>query len=401
MKIVVKNRPARSVNFLCFIFVNRITPAPGAATSSLRFKTIVEEPLCPVEILDTLEHPSGVFTGPEASRIKHTTQCINPRSKPVFLSRVLIAVSLLAAATTSQAAIFGDDNRADVTAQSAMSDWGRSTAIAVLTSNEEVQADGRLRLLTDPIGKLLCQDERFTQQPSLAYACSGFLIAPDILVTAGHCQVNTGEVRNEPEMYCKVFDWLFDYQANDKGETQTADIPMDRLYRCKRTIYAVVDDHAPFRDFAIVQLDRPVTGRRPFKIAKSPVAVGDALAMIGYPMGLPMKSADRARVIFNNPNAMAFVTNLDALAGNSGSAVLNSQNEIAGILIGGTPTMDTVTDKANKCERLNRCDDNGKNCTLPDTDPKKLPPSFQVTGSDVQRIGPVIEILKSMGISGF
>lgn len=317
------------------------------------------------------------------------------------MRKLLISFVILTASSGAMAAIFGDDNRVDITPDSPMAELGRSTAIALLSTNQEIQADGRLRLLTDRIDGRLCKDERFSNQESLQYACSGFLIAPDILLTAGHCQVNVGEVRNEPELYCKAYDWLFDFQVSDKGEIQTSDVSMDRLYHCKRTIYAINEEHAPYRDFAIVQLDRPVTGRKPFQLATGATGLGDSVAMIGYPMGLPMKFADHARVIFNNPQAMSFITNLDSIEGNSGSGVFNANHEIVGIMIGGTPVMSTVDDKTNKCERVNRCDDNAQNCTLPDTDPKKLPASFQATGSEVQRIGPVIEMLKAMGVPGF
>jgi len=320
--------------------------------------------------------------------------------------------TLLTAATTAlaafagpmpqarAAAIFGEDNRSEVTASSPFADLARATAIAVINGIEEVQPDGRLTVAADHSDRL-CKDERFRNQGFLAPSCSGFLIGPDILLTAGHCQTNSGEeIRGETEMYCKVFDWLFDFQVLEDGEPQTRDIPMDRLYHCKRIIYAVSDERSPFRDFAIVQLDRPVTGRKPFKVATGAVAVGDSVAAIGNPMGLPTKVADRARVTFNNPLAMTFITNIDSYEGNSGSAVFNAKKEIVGILIGGTPSIGLVEDKANKCERLNRCDDNGQNCLLPDRDPKNFP-GFQAIGTEVQRIAPVIEVLKAMEIPGF
>lgn len=303
----------------------------------------------------------------------------------------------------ARAAIFGEDNRNDLTVESPVYQLGRATAVAVISTNRVTQPDGRLSIMTEPLTATtgFCADERFALQQSLSLSCSGFLIAPDLLVTAGHCQTNVDEVRNNSGGYCEVFSWLFDYQMSPQGELKTTDIPPERLYNCKQIIYAVADQHEPFRDFAIVQLDRPVLDREPLKIAELPISLGDSVTMIGYPTGLPMKLTDRARVTFNDPSTMAFVTNLDALDGNSGSAVLNSKGEIAGILVSGTPSRRSWLDTTKQCERVNRCDDDGKNCILPDEDPKKVQPSFQAIGSDVQRIQPVLGVLKSMGVKGF
>jgi V8-like Glu-specific endopeptidase len=307
---------------------------------------------------------------------------------------ILLLVFLLITGFSAKASVFGEDDRHYVTKSSKFATLGSSTAVAVISHNQQKSPTGNINIMTDRLDGLLCKDERFSSDPSLSYACTGFLIAPDILITAGHCQVNIGEVRNKADGYCEIFDWLFDYQKSADGTVQTEEISPEKIYRCKQTIYAVVEEKPPYRDFAIVQLARPVRDRFPLTLAKTGVQTREPLSMIGYPMGSPMKSADNAQVIYNNPSTSAFVTNLDAFEGNSGSPVFNSKNEVVGILIGGTPSMSTITDPVNKCDRVNRCDNDGKNCLLPDLDPKRIPKSFQVVGSDVQRIAPVIEILR-------
>lgn len=123
----------------------------------------------------------------------------------------------------AHAAIFGKDDRTDVTPHSVFSILGRSVAVAVLSANIEPSTTkmGTFKLNTDTLDGLLCPDERFAQDPSLSYSCSGFLVAPDLLVTAGHCQVNTGESRNEPGMYCEAFGWLFGYQRDASGNVSS------------------------------------------------------------------------------------------------------------------------------------------------------------------------------------
>lgn len=319
-----------------------------------------------------------------------------------LIRKIFLLIAAVVSVPPAHASIFGADDRVDVISPSAAAGLGQATAIGVNTGLITVRPDGRLDLYSDPMDELLCSDQRFIKQRYLSFNCSAFLIAPDVLVTAGHCQANPGEMhKNEPEGYCKVFDWLFDFQVDETGVAPTKNISADRLYHCKRTIFAINESVAPFRDFAIIQLDRPVAGRKPLKIAQAPVVLGDAVSMIGYPMGLPMKYAGNARVKFNDPSAMAFVANLDSFDGNSGSAVFNARDELVGILVGGTPSLSRFERPGEKCNVLNRCDDNGENCLMPDTDPKAKLPGFQAVGSDVQRIGPVIEVLKSMGVAGF
>lgn len=294
----------------------------------------------------------------------------------------------------SQAAIFGVDDREQITPRSIHYQLARSTAIAVLSSNVEASGADKLKLSVDQLTNL-CPSERFALHPSLSYACSGFLVAPDIIVTAGHCMVNTGESRNETELYCKAFSWLFDYHTDINGRTQIEGIPEDKMYRCKQVIYAVKDERAPYRDYALVQLDRPVQGRTPFKINPEMIKNSDQFSMIGYPLGTPAKRSSAAPVLLNNIKRQSFITTLDAFEGNSGSVVLNARNEAVGILVGGTPIEGMVPKSGMNCDVYNRCNMSGTACTVKDRD-TSLFPGFQKTGSEVQRIEPVFKLLKQL-----
>lgn len=300
-------------------------------------------------------------------------------------------------ACLAQAAIFGADDRALVTPSSGYAEAGRAVAVAVLSSSIEPSPTrmGAYKISPGGFRKYLCAEERFVEQPSLSYACSGFLVAPDLLVTAGHCMVNTGETRDESGMYCSVYGWLFDYQNDESGHTRTDGIPADKYYTCSKILYAVNDEKPPFRDYALVKLDRPVVGRKPLLMASAPVAVGDALSMLGFPLGMPLVSADHARVVFDNPARSSFLTTLDAFGGNSGSVVLNARGEAAGILVGGNPIYDSYVDMGAGCERWNRCDEDGQNCRRPDPDTRVFP-NYQGVGSDVQRIAPIRELIQSL-----
>ena len=308
---------------------------------------------------------------------------------------ILVFSFLMMKGISSFASIYGRDDRRDLTANSSQASFGKATAIAVLTGNETWLANGKLNLDVESLSSILCADEKFSSDPSLSYSCSGFLVGPDLIATAGHCMVNHGESKNETEGYCKAYDWLFDYQKDQQGQTQTKEISADKVYHCRRIIYAVSDEVAPFLDFALVQLDRPVKDREPLKLSSAEVKMGAPVSMIGYPLGMPMKLTDGARVMANESSSPALLTNLDAFDGNSGSAVFNAQNEVIGILVSGRPSEIFYEDKQNKCSRFNSCDEEGAHCKVPQQFPDRNP-LFQKPGSDVQRISPLIELIKNL-----
>jgi V8-like Glu-specific endopeptidase len=309
---------------------------------------------------------------------------------------VILALALLAMCSSSvEAAIFGSDDRQPLLSSSVNRELGQAVAIAVLKGNSTFESSGKMNLTTTRLSSFVCRDERFSSDPSLSYSCTGFLVAPDLLVTAGHCMTNQGDVQNETGGYCGVYNWLFDFQSSSDGSTQLDQIPTDRIYACKKIIYAVQDEASPLRDFALVQLDQPVKGRTPLRLAHAPVGVGDSSTMIGFPLGTPMKYTNNAKVVFDNPKSASFLTNLDAFDGNSGSPVFNSSNEVTGILVSGTPDSIFVEDKANRCQRYNKCKDDGTGCMDPSMDKPKFN-EYQAAGSAVQRIAPILELLENL-----
>lgn len=306
----------------------------------------------------------------------------------------LAVLGLLVLSSVASAAIFGVDNREAIKPSSPHYQVARATAISVLSSLHKPAGPGAISLWVDELVNL-CPTERFAKDPSLSYACSGFLVAPDLIVTAGHCMVNTGESRNETKNHCEAFSWLFDFNVDVNGQINTDNVPAANLYKCKQVVFAVKDERAPFRDYALVQLDRPVLGRTPLKLASAPIPAGSLLSMIGYPLGTPAKRSAPAAILRNNPAHQVLITSLDAMEGNSGSAVLNAKNEVVGILIGGTPSQGFVPARNRACEIYNKCSDVGTNCLLPDTDTSVFP-GYQRVGSEVQRIAPVLELIKQL-----
>lgn len=300
--------------------------------------------------------------------------------------KTTLCLSLLFSITQASAAIFGADDRVSIRPGSEGYELSRSTAIAVLSANWKPTTPGKIRLDVESLEDMFCPTVRFVKQKSLSYPCSGFLVAPDVIMTAGHCMVNTGVSRNETDTYCKGFSWLFDFHEG----LDTENVSASNHYKCKRVIYAVKDEKAPFRDYALVQLERPVRDRKPLKLSTTGLVANDTYSMIGHPFGLPSKLSKNARLAVNNPSRQSFLTNLDAFDGNSGSAVFNSKKEVVGILVGGTPSINRVTN--GRCDVLNRCSESRTNCLQPDKDTSVFP-GYQGVGSEVQRIGPAAQLL--------
>ena len=167
----------------------------------------------------------------------------------------------------------------------------------------------------------VCSNERFKDQVTLP-RCSGFLVAPDVLVTAGHCVTNSYD--------CENYSWVFDY-VNDTKKINKKDV-----FKCKNIISRkqTMGIFAT-KDYAVIKLDRVAENRSPLKFRKrGSVKKGTELVVIGHPSGLPLKIADGAKVIKKRWNF--FYANLDTYGGNSGSAVFNQKTgEVEGILIQG------------------------------------------------------------------
>jgi V8-like Glu-specific endopeptidase len=192
----------------------------------------------------------------------------------------------------------------------------------------------------------ICSKERFSQQISAAN-CSGFLVAEDKLVTAGHC------IRSEAD--CMNFKWVFDYRVefSDQG---TINVPKTSVYTCKKIISRSLDNVTK-DDYAFIELDRKVTDRQPLKVRRGgKVEKGAPLVVIGHPTGLPTKIADGANV--RTLQGKYFVANLDTYGGNSGSAVFNVETEeVEGILVRGET--DYVLNSTLGCQVSNVCPADG------------------------------------------
>ena len=203
----------------------------------------------------------------------------------------------------------------------------------------------------------VCSSEKFSQQ-QVAPSCSGFLVGPDLLVTAGHCY-NSFDL---PENVCANFMWVFDYEMKSTIHNPTKGLKIADIYGCKQVVSVKRDN---LYDFAIIRLDRKVVGRQPLKFRTTgKVPSTSSLLVIGHPTGLPTKIADSGKIT-KNTEFTRFSTTLDTFHGNSGSAVFDAvTGQVEGILIMGKNDYQPSDMKNPKsCLTTNKCDENAMNCS--------------------------------------
>lgn len=234
---------------------------------------------------------------------------------------------LAAVLLENQRVIYGSDDRQDLF-QVTDPDMRRDAdcVVALVDRTQLVDnGDGTSQLQVQNFGAAnnLCAGERFRDQPTVAF-CSGFLVAPDIVATAGHCVDSTtvGDTR-----------FVFGFQMVN-ATTARERIANTEIYRGA----ALIDrrEEGAGADWALVRLDRVVTDHELARVRSTGrIPNGQAVHVIGHPSGLPIKVAAGASVRDNSPTAF-FVANLDTYGGNSGSPVFNSQSHaVEGILVRG------------------------------------------------------------------
>ncbi|MCC6277957.1 MAG: proprotein convertase P-domain-containing protein [Oligoflexia bacterium] len=246
-----------------------------------------------------------------------------------------------------ESVIYGQDNRLDVfeVQNQAVVNLARST-VALMRSSSVTASGNGFKISGSNYGLAynLCTTERFREQTSAAF-CSGSLVGPNLILTAGHC------VRSQRD--CENTKFVFGFGLYQSGATPNF-VPTNDVYDCAQLVHSEQDDNGP--DFAVVRLSRNVVGRQPLAYrTEGALKKNDPLLVIGHPAGIPTKVAGGAAVRADS-NSGYFVANLDTYGGNSGSAVFNANSgAIEGVLVRGE--QDFVSQ--GNCNVSNKCSDTG------------------------------------------
>lgn len=240
--------------------------------------------------------------------------------------------------------IYGKDNRQELYQVQDKSLKTLSRSVAMVVDKSDIFGSPQdpinsLRLLHAGDDFNLCRDELFYNQYMSGF-CTAFLVADDIMATAGHC------FKFLASCYTSAF--VFDWHSTGAHQVPTS-TSTQNIYSCKEVIVSQTDP----RDYALIRLDRKVTDRQPLKLRPSArVAEKEEVFSMGHPFGLPLKVVREAHV--RRSYRKQFVTNLDTYQGNSGSPIISeSTHEVLGILTGGDNDLDYDGDR--KCYMSKQC----------------------------------------------
>lgn len=234
-------------------------------------------------------------------------------------------LSFLFISASAFAVIHGVDDRKEST------DPGTPALLADLAkSSPAIMKYSSLKLVGDhyvPQGASLqkygfCPEASFSDQLSVA-RCSSSLVGEDLILTAGHC------VDDDLKKWCQSYAVVFDFISGSE------EIPQDSVYGCKEVLYRKFVG-AYDEDLALIKLDRKVLNRKPILLSKDEVRIGDALTLIGYPLGIPQKIADNGRVTGPSDSKVSFRHDVDSQSCNSGGPLFNAKGEQVGVLVRGT-----------------------------------------------------------------
>ena len=265
-----------------------------------------------------------------------------------FFFLLLIGVLV---APSAPGAIYGEDSRRDLFALN-QSEWLRlsGSSVALISPHNMIFLDNQHVKIQGPslsANERLCRGQQFENQPVVSL-CSGVLISPSLVLTAGHCIFN--------EKQCRSTQFVFGVAFRTSSQREVV-VSRSEIYSCAELIHSQHSNASQaVSDFAVIRLDRRVQGHAIASVDLRPVLpIGQPLIAFGYPNGIPMKFIG-GRVRSNDPALSLFVTNLDSFDRNSGSPVFDVQTgKLEGIIVDGEE--DFIRD--GQCFRARHCSNDG------------------------------------------
>ena len=262
----------------------------------------------------------------------------------LFMTFALVSEAKIKIGSSGLNSIYGRDDREIITNKSDPRVQELSKSIALIVS-VDVVSEGLLRTTIKGASlqetMKMCVSEHFVTKPAIP-GCTGFLVAPNVLATAGHCFMNESD--------CATKKIIFDVDAKDQSKKGYS-VSNNDVFSCARVISTVYDMNNPGeQDYALIELDRAPRRRLPLKLNMSKKIDNKAnVFMIGHPFGMPLMLSRESALIDNN-DTYQFTASLDSFEGNSGSPVFNSRTlQVEGILVNGQE--DLVYDSKNECYR--------------------------------------------------
>lgn len=227
--------------------------------------------------------------------------------------------------------VYGTDDRRDVYQETDPDRraWADSTCALVDASQLTEETDGTFTLGVSGYqvaGLPACEDEPFREQPTAAY-CTGFVVGPDLIATAGHCF-------SEYDLPYARF--VFGFRMEDATTPRTTFEETEVYTGVEVVAHQLEGDF----DYSVIRVDRTIEapGARILRLRSGgTIPVGTRVGVIGHPAGLPAKIAfGETTQVRESSKVGYFVANLDTFGGNSGSPVFNADTGVVeGILVRG------------------------------------------------------------------
>lgn len=247
--------------------------------------------------------------------------------------------------------IYNEDNRLEIS--DASLDWvnsaSESVAGQILGGWIERDHEGNFLVEAESLrdSRVLCSSERFEEQRRI-FSCTGFLIAEDLLMTAGHCM--------RSELTCENSFWIFGEKSGPELFNDKAFFLNDRVFACKKIIKQKIDKDKGV-DYAIIKLDRkPPARRRPLKVANwRPVNEDTEVVLISHPLGLPLKVDEKG--VTRSTGPLTSVVEIDAFKGSSGGPVFDAiTGYVVGMLTSGEDDFVLKREGRKSCYAIKKCD---------------------------------------------
>jgi V8-like Glu-specific endopeptidase len=180
---------------------------------------------------------------------------------------------------------------------------------------------------------------RWPEEPEISNKLgrTGFLVAPDLVLTAGH------HLGQEPLVLSAIFGLRQpDVIIENSQDGYRYVVQPDQVFGVAEIC---VSEFSPSHgDFALLRLDRPVPDGVgwPLLLGSSKgQLLGDPLVMMGHPRAQPLKIVVRpgktaAGPVFWSHEGAYFTSTVDAFRHSSGSPILNDAGLVIGIQVGGS-----------------------------------------------------------------
>ncbi|MCB0390806.1 MAG: trypsin-like peptidase domain-containing protein [Bdellovibrionales bacterium] len=219
-------------------------------------------------------------------------------------------------------AIFGTDDRTGIEENKDFLAWADS--VLGYVANEKINmSSGKVESYSDgeTLGQFmnLCTNERYWNMPMVA-GCTGVLVAPNVMLTAGHCTGSASQTNCMDNKY--VFNLSYANNASDPFQADEGSI-----YGCRqRLYYNNNNDH----DLGLVRLDRQVTDRPYFPIhLDRELPLGTKLVDVGHSEAMPLRISPVGE--YRGMKQGYRMHDLDVFGGNSGSPVFTRDGRVVGI----------------------------------------------------------------------